>query len=155
MSNFRVTLVDAYPLRRGENGIELLTLRRCQPGRSPGSWEAVHGHIEMDEKPMDAALREIVEETGLRPERVYNLSRVETIYLHKLDEVSLVPAFAVFVHEGEEIRLSAEHDAFEWLTLPDASARLSWPRCRRMLHDIAALFADGDAGSLEDALRIH
>ena len=37
------------------------------------------------------------EETGLAAERLYNLSRVETFYQHRLDEVALVPVFAAFV----------------------------------------------------------
>jgi 8-oxo-dGTP pyrophosphatase MutT (NUDIX family) len=38
----------------------------------------VHGHIEDGEHPWQAAQRELQEETGLSPERLYNHSRVET-----------------------------------------------------------------------------
>jgi 8-oxo-dGTP pyrophosphatase MutT (NUDIX family) len=153
VTTFRVAFVDVYPLRLGATGLEMLTLRRAAGGRCPGSWEAVHGSIEAGESPRAAALRELGEETGLAPERFYNLSRTESFYRHGADEIGFIPVFAAFVGGGE-IRLSAEHDQAEWLSLPAAQGRLAWPRERRALEDIAILFAGGDAGALEDVLLV-
>ena len=97
MTSVRVSLVDLYVLRGTGSALECLVLRRASGGRCPGSWETVHGHIEAGETPADAARRELEEETGLALERLYNLSRVETFYQHRLDEVALVPVFAAFV----------------------------------------------------------
>ena len=77
MTTIRVTLVDLYVLRGAVPSLECLVLRRAAGGRCPGSWEAVHGHIEEGETPADAARRELREETGLTPERLDNLRRVE------------------------------------------------------------------------------
>jgi len=129
-----------------------LLLRRATDTRSAGSWEAVHGHLEPDEDPVSAARRELTEETGLEAERWYNLSRVESFYVPRLGEVVLVPAFAVFVRG--EVRLSAEHDQQRWLPIAEAEAAMSWPRTRRALADLRALLASGDAGPLEDVLRL-
>ena len=107
MTSVRVSLVDVYVLRRGSGGIECLVLRRAPGGRCPGSWEAVHGHIEDGERPWQAAGRELEEETGLSPERLYNLSRVETFYQHRLDEVALVPVFVAFVPADAVVRLGS------------------------------------------------
>lgn len=151
MTTFRVAFVDVYPLRVGAAGLETLVLRRAVGGRCPGSWEVVHGSIEAGESPRVAALRELAEETGLAPQRFYNLSRTESFYRHGTDEIGFIPVFAAFV-AGAEARLSAEHDRAEWLTLSAAQGRLAWPRERRALEDIAILFARGDAGPLEDVL---
>jgi len=148
----RIRYVDVYPLRTAAAGLEVLALRRGPSGRCPGSWEAVHGHLEAGEDPVAGARRELVEETGLVGERWYNLSRVESFFVPRLGEVVLVPAFAVFV--SGEARLSAEHDALEWLSIPAAQGRLSWPRTRRALADIATLLAAGDAGPLDDVLGL-
>jgi len=113
----------------------------------------VHGHADPGESAREAALRELEEETGLVPVRMYNLSRVESFYLHKSDAVMLVAMFAAFV-ERVEIMLSEEHDDFTWLPVEEARERFSWPREVRCLDDALFLVGRGDAGALEDVLRV-
>ena len=119
-----------------------------------GSWETVHGTIEPGETPVQASLRELREETGLVPEKFYNLSRTEAFYQHKTDEMALIPVFAAFVASGASVKLSAEHDRAEWLKARDAAARFAWPRERRAMDDILSIVGGGDAGLLEDVLRV-
>jgi dATP pyrophosphohydrolase len=154
MTSVRTSLVDVYVLRGQGASLECLVLRRGRAGRCPGSWETVHGHIEAAERPAGAATRELDEETGLTPIRLYNLSRVELFYQHRTDEVALVPVFAAFVSSDAAVRLGPEHDAFEWLLLPDARFRFAWPRERRALDDIVTLLGSGSAGSVDDVLRV-
>ncbi len=154
MTSIRVSLVDLYVLRGEGHALECLVLHRAPGGRCPGSWEAVHGHIEPGETPADAARRELHEETGLEAERLYNLSRVETFYQHRLDEVALVPVFAAFVPTDALVLTGAEHDRFEWLGAQDARRRFAWPREARALDDVIALLGTGGAGPVEDVLRI-
>ena len=149
-----MSIVDVYVLRPSQRGLEALCLRRAAGTRCAGTWETVHGHILEGEKPVAAALRELKEETGLDAERLYNVSRVEAFYLHVSDEVALIPVFAAFVAPGAAVTCSAEHDAGEWLPLEAAARRMAWPREARALADVAALFKLGDAGGLEDVLRI-
>ncbi len=150
----RVGFIDAYVLRPGAGGLEVLVLRRAPGGRSPGSWETVHGHIEPGETPVQAALRELREETGLEPDRLYNLSRVEAFYRHQTNEIVLIPVFVGVVGGRAGVRHSAEHDRAEWLEAPAAAARFSWPRERRALDDVLSILGSGDAGLLEDVLRV-
>ena len=154
MTSVRVSLVDVYVLRSGRSGIECLALRRAAGGRCPGSWETVHGHIEDGERPWQAAVRELKEETGFTAERLYNLSRVETFYQHRLDEVALVPVFAAFVPAAAAVRLGPEHDRHEWLTPAAAGSRFAWPRERRALEDVILLLGSGGAGPVEDVLLV-
>jgi dATP pyrophosphohydrolase len=153
VTTFRVAFVDVYVLRQGVTGLETLVLRRGPGGRCPGAWEAVHGSIEPGESPVEAGLRELREETGLVPDRMYNLSRVESFYRHVTDEIGFIPVFAAFVAPAP-VRLSGEHDACEWLPVPAAQGLLAWPRERRGLEDIQILLADGTAGPLEDVLGV-
>jgi 8-oxo-dGTP pyrophosphatase MutT (NUDIX family) len=154
MTDVRVSFVDAYVLRRGRDGPEALVLRRAPGGRSPGSWETVHGHIESGETPVQAARREVREETGLEPARLYNVSRVESFYRHRTDEIVLIPVFACILDGAASVRTSAEHDRAEWLPPSQAVARFSWPRERRALEDVLSILGSGEAGLLEDVLRV-
>jgi 8-oxo-dGTP pyrophosphatase MutT (NUDIX family) len=154
VTDARVAFVDVYVLRQGARGVEVAALRRGPAGRCPGSWETVHGTVEPAETPVQAALRELAEETGLVPLRLYNASRVEVFYRHRADEIALIPVFAAYVASGAELRASPEHDRAEWLTPTEAAGRFSWPRERRALEDVLSMLASGDAGLLEDVLRI-
>ena len=146
--------MDTYALRGAGAGLELLALRRGPHGRNPGSWETVHGTIEPGETPVQASLRELREETGLVPAKFYNLSRTEAFYQHKSDELAMIPVFAAFVAPGASVQLSREHDRAEWLAARDAVARFAWPRERRAVDDILSIVGGGDAGLLEDVLRV-
>ena len=157
MSDVRVMIVDVYVLRfthGSGDAPEVLVLRRARGARSPGGWETVHGHIAEGEEPVAAAVRELKEETGLSPDRLYNLSRVESFYLHRSGVLALIPAFCAIVAADATVTISAEHDRSEWLIPEQAAARFSWPREGRALADALQLLRGGDAGPVEDVLRV-
>jgi dATP pyrophosphohydrolase len=150
-----VSFVDTYALRGAGERLEVLALRRgTRGGRNPGSWETIHGTIEPGETPVQASVRELREETGLAPVKLYNLSRTEAFYQHRTDEVALIPVFAAFVAPSATVTLSAEHDRAEWLSVAEAVRRFAWPRERRAVEDILSIVGGGDAGLLEDVLRV-
>jgi 8-oxo-dGTP pyrophosphatase MutT (NUDIX family) len=134
-------------------GWRVLLLRRSKATRCPGTWETVHGTIEANEEPEQAALREVTEETGLRIARLYSIT-VQPFYLPSRHVVMLGVGFAAFVQETQ-VLLDAEHDAAEWLTVDQALERFHWPRERDGLRDAVKLLASGDAGPAEDVLRVH
>jgi dATP pyrophosphohydrolase len=156
VTDVRTMIVDVYVLRMqaGRGAAEVLVLRRAPGERCAGTWETVHGHIDAGEAPTAAALRELREETGLAPERLYNVSRVETFYLHARDVLALIPVFCAIVPAGARVALSGEHDRGEWLAPDEAARRFAWPRERRALADALQLFGTGDAGGVEDVLRV-
>ena len=154
MTAIRVAFVDTLVLRGADTTLQVLLLRRGLHGRNPGSWETVHGTIEEGETPVQASLRELREETGLTPDRFYNLSRIEGFYQHKSDELVIIPAFAAFVAGDALPLLSREHDAFVWLKPRDAAKRFAWPRERRALEDVLSIVGSGGGGLLDDVLRV-
>lgn len=151
----RVAYVDVLVLRGTGASLQVLCLRRGPQGRSPGSWECVHAHIDEGETPVETARREVREEAGVEPGRLYNLSRVEAFYRHSTNEVVLVPVFAAVVPGGAVVRLSKEHDEFAWLSPDAARERILWPRVRREIEDAVALLASGGAEEAEDVLQVR
>jgi len=148
-----VGVVDVLVLRHGPAGLRALVLRRAEGTRCTGAWEVVHGRVEPDERPEDAAVREVREETGLAVERLYNLT-CQPFYLHRLSTVQVAVVFVAFV-TSDTIRLGAEHDVAEWLAPDEAMGRLSWPRSISALRDAVQVLHTGDAGPMEDVLRVR
>lgn len=131
----------------------ILTLRRATGTRCTGAWEIVHGRIEAGERPADAAAREVTEETGLAVERLYSIT-VNPFYLHRADTVQLALVFAAVV-AADSPRLGDEHDASAWRTPAAAAKVLTWPREKEAVAHALYLLAGGDAGHVEDVLRVR
>ena len=155
MTEVRIAIVDVYVLRPNDRGYDVLCLRRAAPKARAGTWETVHGKIDAGEKPAAAARRELMEETGFTPERLYNLSRVESFYQHAIDEIALIPVFAAIVPRGSVVTLSDEHDDHAWLLPEGAARRFAWPRKSRAMADAIQLLKGGTAGLLESVLLVE
>jgi dihydroneopterin triphosphate diphosphatase len=153
MTEIRAGVVEVLLLSRVGEDMQALLMRRAAGTRCTGAWETVHGRIEGTERPEEAAVREVREETGLEILRLYNLHYLP-FYLHRDAVIQLSVVFAALVDAGARPRLSSEHDAAEWLGVDRALERFSWPRTRQALTDAAYLLANGDAGPLEDVLRV-
>jgi 8-oxo-dGTP pyrophosphatase MutT (NUDIX family) len=151
VTDVRVGVVDVCAVRIVGRAWKVLTLRRAHGTRSPGSWELVHGHIEGDELPAPAARRELREETGLTTQKLYSIT-VNPLYLLNSDTVQVALVFAAIV-DSDRVKLGAEHDKFEWLSVAAARARLTWPRDAESVALAARLLKGGDAGVVEDVLR--
>ena len=153
LTKVRVGVVDVFVLRRRGQAWDALVLERAPGVRCPGAWETVHGSIEPGERPEDAAIREVDEETGLTVERLYNVT-VQPFYLHQTTTVMLAVVFAAVVADAP-FRLSPEHTRGEWMPITEAEQRFAWPSERKNVRDVAMLLAAGDAGAVEDVLRVR
>jgi 8-oxo-dGTP pyrophosphatase MutT (NUDIX family) len=154
VSQLSIGTIDVYVIRPRRDGWRVLVLQRALDTRCPTAWETVHGHIESGEEPEDAALREVREESGLEASRLYNVT-VQPFYLHRSHTVQLAVVFAAFVDEPAAVTLGTEHQRAEWLTVAEALERFQWPREREALREIAHLLRTGDAGPVEDVLRVR
>jgi 8-oxo-dGTP pyrophosphatase MutT (NUDIX family) len=154
VSQVEIGTIDVYLIRPLRDGWRVLVLQRALDTRCPAAWESVHGHIEHGEEPEDAAVREVGEETGLEVVRLYNVT-VQPFYLHRSHTVQLAVVFAAFVAEPATITLGAEHQGSEWLRVDEALERFQWPREREALREIVQLLRTGDAGPVEDVLRVR
>jgi Tfp pilus assembly pilus retraction ATPase PilT/8-oxo-dGTP pyrophosphatase MutT (NUDIX family) len=153
MTQTEVGTIDVVVVRPLVTGWRVLALQRTQNTRCAGAWEIVHGHIEPGEEPADAALREVREEAGLSVERLYNL-RVQPFYLHRARVVQLAIVFVAFVDETSAVVTGSEHDRAEWLSVDDAMVRLGFPSERASLREAVELLATGDAGAVDDVMRV-
>ena len=109
-----------------------LLIHRCS-SYLPGTWQMVSGGIHKGETAWDAAIREIKEETGLTPDKLYSADAVETFYMLSRNQVTIVPVFVAFVSHLEVTLAPQEHDAYEWLPFEEAQKRLVFSEQRRVI----------------------
>jgi type II secretory ATPase GspE/PulE/Tfp pilus assembly ATPase PilB-like protein/8-oxo-dGTP pyrophosphatase MutT (NUDIX family) len=146
-------VVEVYVIRHNGGDWRVLTLQRAPDAKRPGSWETIYGKTDSGERPEDAAVRELREETGLEANALYNVT-VNSFYLHQSHTIQMCVVFAAFVADEAEVTLGEEHQRFDWLSVEEACGRYTWPREAHSLRDARRLLATGDAGPVEDVLRI-
>lgn len=146
-------IVDVHVFRPAARGVEFLQLRRA-PGSALGeTWHNVMGHIEPGESALQAALRELREETALAPLELWQLEGVNTYFLARRDAIMMCPVFAARVAADAAPQLSAEHAAHRWLPGADAAAEFLWPGQRQSVREVLAIIVGKHAS--EPLLRIR
>ena len=152
MTKIEVGTVDVFVINAAPSGWRVLALQRGLDTRCPTAWEPVHGHIEPNEEPEVAALREVREETGLDVERLY-VVRVQPFYLRKRKSVELAVVFAAFVRDAP-VTIAGEHQDYAWLSVDEALRRFAFPGERASLREIVELLSAGNAGPVDDVMRV-
>jgi dATP pyrophosphohydrolase len=85
----------------------------------------VAGKIEEGETASEAAIRELKEETGFDPVRMFVADHVSKFYEVHGDRINLVPVFGIEV-DREDVTISEEHCEFKWVNFETARDTLIW-----------------------------
>ena len=124
---------------RHREGTEYLLLQRAAGERVyPGVWQYVTGKMLPGEKALDAARRELYEETSLTPLRWWVVPCCPSFFDPAADAIHLTPLFLAQVAPAAIPVLSPEHTSFRWETIGPATRLLVWPGQRegiRIAHD--------------------
>lgn len=130
----------AIPYRRG------VEQAYCVLHRSDlDQWQFVAGGGEDDETPLEAAVREISEETGIKTDSVIKLTSMAYVPANVISErhrqnwaknTYVLPEYHFAFECGSELKLSNEHIGCEWLSFDDAMARLTWDSNKTALYEL-------------------
>lgn len=126
----------AVHIVRVDRGIGKYLVIKRKSHYLPNTWQMVTGRIEKGETAWEAALREVGEETGLTPDRLYSANEVEVFYEIDDDCMCLAPVFVAFVDSDQEPKLSAEHSEFKWIKAAEADQYLLFDQQRRIVKRI-------------------
>lgn len=95
----------------------------------PGMWQVVTGNIEPDEPSTESAMREVAEETGLKPGKIWTIPYVTTFFNPNNDTIYMSPVFGVLT-DSKKIILSDEHSEYKWLRFQECMDILELPTHR-------------------------
>jgi len=98
-------------------------------------WGFSKGHIEKGEKEMDAIIREIKEETGIKNLEFLAGFKEAEKYFFKYKGKTIFKRVYYLLSETKtkEIKLSLEHLGFKWLPYKEALESLSFQNAKRIL----------------------
>ena len=143
MTRVKVRVVDAYVYRKTGDKSKYLILKRARTKMYEHLWQGVAGKIEKGEQAWQAAIRELKEETGLDPIRIFVADHVSKFYETHGDRVNLVPVFGIEV-DSDIISLSREHSDFKWVDYDSACSYLVWRGQKKGIYIVNEMIISND-----------
>lgn len=134
----RSFLASLVAVRKTETRHEVLLLKRTQT--LIGEWCQVAGSIEDGETAWQTALRELDEETGLRPNALYSADICEKFYEADRDAITIAPVFIAFIDNSAAITLNHEHSEYRWVSFGEAIEMVAFGGQRRVLSWVEDVF---------------
>ncbi len=138
MPETKIHVIDAYVYRQTADGLRFLLLKRNVNKIYEHLWQGVAGKIESGEEAWQTAIRELKEETGFSPKRMFVADHVSSFYEVHGDRINLVPVFGIEV-DTDQVVLSSEHCDYRWVDIETALDMLVWNGQRtgiRVVHDM-------------------
>lgn len=106
-------------------------------------WSLPKGHLEDGETPEDAAVREVLEETGIHGSIVASLGTIDFWFM--ADDRRIHKTVHHYVLEALDDELSdadAEVAEVAWVPLDEVASRLRYPDERRLVSQVLEVVAD-------------
>ena len=153
--NVRHDMVTVFVIRPDEAGgsHEVLQLLRAKDDYIGGTWQIIRGTLEAEETYVAGALRELREESGLRPKEFYRLDAVESFYTAVDDTLWHAVAFCAVVGREQEVVLNAEHEGFRWIAREEIEGRTMWFSELELLKALGRTVLEG--GAAKAYLRVE
>jgi dATP pyrophosphohydrolase len=129
-------LIDLYPYRFLNKTPEFLLCKRSSTKIYSGQWRMIGGKVEPGETYWEAALRELREETALKPEKFWTVPSLNQFYEAKRDLILSIPVFAAEINSSANPVLNDEHSTFGWFDAAEAVNRIIWPEQQRLIATI-------------------
>ena len=121
-----IRCIDCHVAFKEGDDYKLLALKTSEDKKVyPNIWQCITGKINANEKPYEAAIRELKEETGIKSKSMYVIDEVSFYYEAAYDRMNIIPIFGI-IASSNKIRLSDEHQAYKWITSNEILKTFLW-----------------------------
>ncbi len=128
MITFQSKTIQLHIAKEIDGEYFYLILKRSESERIyPGIWQVVTGTIEDGEKAIDAAKREMIEETALQFTKFWTIPYVTYYFDPYKDVANASPVFGALVNRNSNVILSEEHSDYKWERFDNGFDLLSLP----------------------------
>lgn len=129
--NIRHDLVSCFCCRPTEPGTSTDAWELLQVFRAPGrymeqTWQLVSGRLEPAETTWQGAVRELREETSLRPVELYQLDSLNTFFSAHYDTIYHAPVFVAIVDRDQTVELNHENTDYRWIPISQFRKAMMW-----------------------------
>jgi 8-oxo-dGTP diphosphatase len=105
---------------------KILVIRRSKTDYvKPFAWETPGGAVDEKEDPLDAAVREVQEETGVH---ITDVKPFHTMTVFEEDGDKVVMIFYTACTADNNVTLSFEHDQYKWVTIDEFEKTVEGPK---------------------------
>ena len=128
--------VNVAVIKEDYDGWKFLILKRAVESYG-GYWGFMTGSKCGEETVAQVVVRELKEETGLAPKRMFATEYLVQFYEPEVDKIWILPLIVAVVAPESEVVLSEENSEFRWLEAPKAKHLVSWKNLVVALDDIS------------------
>ena len=128
--------VSVAVVRQDDDGWRFLLLKRAEQESYAGTWGFVTGSKEGSETVAQVVVREVAEETGLTPLKIWATEYLVQFYEPEFDKIWILPLIVAVVPTDSQVRLSAENCEFDWMRAPRAKRSVNWKNLVKAIDDI-------------------
>jgi len=128
--------VNVAVIKEDYDGWKFLILKRAVESYG-GYWGFMTGSKSGEETVAQVVVRELKEETGLAPKRMFATEYLVQFYEPEVDKIWILPLIVAVVAPESEVVLSEENSEFRWLEAPKAKHLVSWKNLVVALDDIS------------------
>ena len=143
MPKTKIKQVDSYIYRNTAAGLVYLMLKRSPGKYYEHLWQGVAGKIEKGETAVQTIIRELHEETGMKPKKMFAADHIASFYDARKDRILMVTIFGIEV-ENSKVHLSEEHSEYKWVSFEEALALLTWKGQKEGLRTVHEEITSGD-----------
>lgn len=118
--------VNVAVVRKHFDGWQFLILKRSEKESYGGYWGFMTGGKKGGETVAEVVVRELKEETGLKPNSMWATEYLVQFYEPEYDSIWILPLIVAVVDEDEVITLSEENSEYRWLKATKAKHLVSW-----------------------------